>query len=126
MSFHVSTSGTRQDEIIYLEDSSSGTKVEIYAFGALLNGFFVSIDDETRNVIFGFEGAADARENITPLFQGAKLSPFVCRHKEGRYTFANEKHKIEKYYTTAKRCTGSCLMRSSASRVLVKTATAHL
>lgn len=99
MSFHVATSGTGADEIIILENKSTGTRAEIYAFGALLNSFSVQHNNVMQNVIYGYQNTADAQKNITPLFQSAKLSPFTCRMKEGRYTFANEKHKVEKYYS---------------------------
>ena len=99
MAFHVSASGAGADEIIYLEDDTEGIKAQIFAFGALLNAFSISVNGTEKNVIFGFKNSADAGENITPLFQSAKLSPFVCRMKEGQYTFANEKYKIEKYYS---------------------------
>ncbi len=98
MSFRVSTNGAGADEMITLENTSNGTKASIYAFGALLNSFSVNHNDANTNVIYGFQNPADAQKNITPLFQSAKLSPFVCRMKEGHYTFANGKHKIEKYY----------------------------
>ncbi len=98
MSFHIFECGADDDKVIVLEETESGTKAEIYAFGALLNVFSVKQNDAEKNVIFGFENTADARKNITPLFQSAKLSPFACRMKEGHYTFANHKYKIEKYY----------------------------
>ncbi len=98
MPFYVSTSGSHADEKIVLEDASNGTKVEIYAFGALLNEFTVTHNQTAINVIYGFQSPANASEHITPLFQGAKLSPFVCRLKEGHYTFENEKYRVEKYY----------------------------
>ena len=98
MSFHVSEQGEAEHKIILLEDKSSGTKAELYAFGALLNGFILSHKETERNIIEGYQNTDDAIRNITPSFQGAKLSPFVCRLKEGQYTFGNTKHKIEKYY----------------------------
>ncbi len=99
MSFRVSESGLTDDKVITLEDISTETRVEIYAFGALLNAFYVKQNEKERNIIYGFLDTNDAKEHITPLFQSAKLSPFVCRLKEGRYTFANHKYKIEKYYS---------------------------
>lgn len=98
MSFHVFERGAAEDKVIVLEETETGTKAEIYAFGALLNVFSVKQNEVDKNVIYGFQNVADAKEHITPLFQSAKLSPFVCRMKEGSYTFANYKYKIEKYY----------------------------
>lgn len=99
MSFHVSTNGKNgTDEVIYLEENGSGTRAEIYAFGALLNGFSVEEKEAKINVVYGFQNTADAQQNITPLFQSAKLSPFVCRTKDGSYNFAGEQYKFNKYY----------------------------
>ncbi len=98
MSFYVSQNGINKDSVILLEDKEAGTKAEIYVFGALLNRFLVKQNGEDKNVIYGFQNTTDAQQHITPLFQGAKLSPFVCRLKEGSYTFGNQKYKIEKYY----------------------------
>ena len=98
MSFHVSESGAGRDKVVVLEDDATGTKAEVYAFGALLNAFSIKQNGKDKNVIYGFQNTEDAAKHITPLFQGAKLSPFVCRIKEGHYTFANNGYKIEKYY----------------------------
>lgn len=98
MPFHVSTSGTGAGEVVVLEDDTDGIKAEIFTFGALLNSFSINLNGTEKNVIHGFQNPADAKENITPLFQSAKLSPFACRMKEGHYTFANQKYKIEKFY----------------------------
>ena len=98
MSFHVSENGTDENKVILLEDVLTGTKAEIYTFGALLNAFSIQHSNSEKNIIDGFQNMAEARNHITPLFRSAKLSPFVCRLREGRYTFANNKYKIEKYY----------------------------
>ncbi len=98
MSFHVSEQGEAGHKTILLEDTITGTKAQVYAFGALLNTFSVKQNEKERNLIEGFQNVEDAFKNITPAFQSAKLSPFVCRLREGQYTFANVKHKIEKYY----------------------------
>ncbi len=99
MSFHVSANGKKgANEAIVLEEKETGTRAEIYAFGALLNNFSVEENGAKTNVVYGFKDTADAQQNITPLFQGAKLSPFVCRIKEGIYTFAGQQYKLNKYY----------------------------
>ena len=98
MPFRVLESGAATDKIVVLEDATTGTKAEIFAFGALLNQFSILHNGVTKNVIYGYENTGDAQQNITPLFQSAKLSPFVCRVKDGRYTFGTGDYKLEKYY----------------------------
>ncbi len=98
MAFDVTISGTGTDEIITLKDHSNGSFVEIYSFGALLNKFSVINNGTSKNIINGFISPADAIENITKGFKSAKLNPFVCRMKEGSYSFEKKSYKINKFY----------------------------
>ncbi len=98
MAFEVSVAGHAGEERIVLKELYTGTQAEIYAFGALLNAFCLEKNGRIVNAVYAFESVEDAKKNITPMFQGAKLSPFVCRMHDGKYTFENEKHHIEKYY----------------------------
>lgn len=98
MSFEVSVAGNEGEERIVLKEFFTGTQAEIYAFGALLNSFCLQQNDKVVNVVYAFKSVDDAKKNLTPMFQSAKLSPFVCRLHDGRYTFKNEKYHIEKYY----------------------------
>ncbi|SDZ75804.1 aldose 1-epimerase [Arachidicoccus rhizosphaerae] len=82
-----------------LKDTRSGTFVEILTFGALLNQFATRTQSgETINVIDGFTGVQDAKQNITNGFHSAKLSPFVCRLHKGQYSFEGKDYKIDKFY----------------------------
>lgn len=98
MSFEVSVAGNTGEERILLKELSTGTEAEIYAFGALLNSFCLQRDNKVVNAVYAYKSVDDAKRNLTPMFQGAKLSPFVCRMRDGKYTFRNEKHHVEKYY----------------------------
>src|SRR3954470_19950289 len=98
MSFEVSVAGNAGEERIMLKEFFTGTQAEIYAFGALLNSFCLQRDDKKVNAVYAYKSVDDAKKNLKPMFQGAKLSPFVCRMRDGKYTFKNEKHHIEKYY----------------------------
>ncbi len=86
------------EKTIWLADNVTKTSVEIYSFGALLNKFIVSKNGEDFNVIDGYENVEDAKKNITNGFKSAKISPFVCRLKTGRYDFEDEHYKINKFY----------------------------
>ena len=81
--------------VITLKSEEEKTSAEIYAFGALLNSFTIN---GSINIIDGFVSPQDAKDNITNGFKSAKLSPFVCRIKDGKYTFNNEEYKIDKIY----------------------------
>lgn len=99
MPFRVSEQGDAEHKVIVLEDVTTGTKAGIFAFGALLNVFSIKLKNTEHNIIDGFQNTEDAVKNITAAFQSTKLSPFVCRLREGQYTFANNAYKVEKYYT---------------------------
>ena len=98
--FKVSVTGTyRDDKIILLEDAAAKTTVEVFAFGALLNAFtVVNAKKAETNVVEGYVNPVDAKANITDGFKSAKLSPFVCRMKNGEYDFDGHAYKVEKFY----------------------------
>lgn len=98
MSFEVLTAGNVGEEKIVLKDHLTGTQAEVFAFGALLNSFCLQRNGKTVNVMYAYKSVEDAKKNLTPLFQGAKLSPFACRMRDGKYTFENEKYHVQKYY----------------------------
>jgi len=84
--------------VICLEDEETGCTAEIYSFGALLNSFTIKNGNSTHNVIDGFTNTQDAKDNITNGFKSARLSPFVCRVKSGRYQFNGSPHAINKFF----------------------------
>lgn len=98
MRFSVSINNQQAHPIINLTDKVTGCQAEIYAFGGLLNAFKIPIKDKIHNCIEGFNSVADARKNISNSFRSAKLSPFVCRMRNGSYTFSNKKYIIHKHY----------------------------
>ena len=98
MAFSVKVEEKDSVQIITLKDESNETEAEIYSFGALLNGFTVTVKNKRINIIDGFSSPADVKENITKGFKSAKLSPFVCRMNKGEYQFNNQTHKIQKFY----------------------------
>jgi aldose 1-epimerase len=95
MSFSIHIDHSQAAPIITLKDASSKTEAQIYAFGALLNAF--SIADRT-NVVAGFNSVEDAMNNITNGFKSAKLSPFVCRMREGKYVWDEDHFQVKKFF----------------------------
>jgi len=98
MPFEINILTNQQHPVIVLKDTTANCEVEIYAFGGLLNSFSVIIGSNKINVVDGFLSVKDAVLNIVPAFKSAKLSPFVCRMKEGKYSFNSQVFKIEKFY----------------------------
>ncbi|MEO6819158.1 MAG: aldose 1-epimerase [Ginsengibacter sp.] len=87
-------------EKIILKEESSGTRVEIIpSCSAMLHAFIVNKNGEEMNVIDSYSSLSDFQNNVTVAgFKGCKLSPFVCRIKDGTYSFGEKEYKIEKYY----------------------------
>jgi len=98
MSFQASVDYHSTSPVIHLTDQSNGTSVEIYTVGALLNAFTLMVDGQPFNTVAGFESVSDAEKNLTAGFKSAKLSPFVCRMKEGKYVWDESHFKIDKFY----------------------------
>jgi len=98
MRFKIKIDASSKFPVINLQDSVSGSEVEIYSFGALVNKFSIPVDGKPVNIIDGFNSVEDAVENITNGFKSAKLSPFTCRMNAGEYNFNDTTYKIEKFY----------------------------
>ena len=98
MRFSVSINNQQAHPVISLKDRVTGCQAEIYAFGGLLNAFKLPLKDKIHNCVEGFSSVADARKNISNSFRSAKLSPFVCRMRNGSYSFNNKKYRVHKHY----------------------------
>ncbi len=94
MSFSIHIDHLEAAPIITLKDASTKTEAQIYAFGALLNAFRLV---DGPNVVVGFESVEDAMTNITNGFKSAKLSPFVCRMREGKYVWNEDHFQVKKF-----------------------------
>ncbi len=86
------------DKII-LKDNDSGTSAEILpACSAMLHAFKVNKKGSEINVIDSYSSYDDFEKNVAPAgFKGCKLSPFACRIKDAKYTFAGETYQLEKH-----------------------------
>lgn len=97
MAFEVTISAYGQHSVIILKDLTTNTFAEIYNLGALLNNFTSQHYGNAINIIDGFSSPAEASEKLTPFFKSAKLSPFVCRVKNSKYTFGKNSFFLSKY-----------------------------
>ncbi len=98
MQFTVVTSHESGFEVVELQDQDSGTRVQLYSFGALLNAFMIHTKTGIFNGIDGFSSINDAIANATAGFKSSKLSPFVCRLQHGKYTFGATAYTIDGFY----------------------------
>ncbi len=97
MAFEINVTKNGNDTVITLKDLTEKSSAEIYSFGALLNNFSAQHHNETINVIEGFSSIEDVKQNLTPFFKSAKLSPYVCRVKDGKYKFGLDTYQLNKY-----------------------------
>jgi len=98
MQFAVVTSHESGYEVVELQDLGSGTRVQLYSFGALLNAFIIPTKTGIFNGIDGFSSINDAVANATAGFKSSKLSPFVCRLQHGKYTFDQKEYTTGGFY----------------------------
>lgn len=117
------------NDIIILKDKNNNTQVEIYTFGALLNKFEIEHNDKKHNVIDAYTSVDDARKNITQLHKSAKLTPFVCRLNQGKFSYKGVPFEIKKFNIGASAIHGLVFdaeFKKSATHADDKKATATL
>ncbi len=98
MAFTIQRDDSQEYPVFYLEDLRTSTRVEIYAWGALLNAFNIPVSGTVHNLVAGFRSVADARQQIHAGFSSAKLSPYVCRLRQGQYHFRNQLWQVNGFY----------------------------
>ncbi len=98
MSFSIDIQGQERHQIVFLKDDQTGTVATLFAFGALLNSFKVHTPNGPINIVDGFADPDDAIEHITAAFKSAKMSPFVCRLKNGRYQWNDEQLTVNSFF----------------------------
>ncbi|RYY67051.1 MAG: aldose 1-epimerase [Chitinophagaceae bacterium] len=98
--FSVDTKEVDGFDIIVLANKVAGTSIEIIpACGAILHGFWINCDGVAVNIIEPYTTKADFDNQVESRgFRGCKLSPFVCRLKDGKYEFGEKDYKVEKFY----------------------------
>lgn len=98
--FSITSTSSQGFDIVTLHDESSQTTVEIIpGCGALLHGFTVQHKGAAVNVISSYASKQEFEEFFEAKgFKSAKLSPFVCRLKNGSYQYGQQEYRIQKFY----------------------------
>ncbi len=94
---------TREEKglnIVCLKNQTSGASVEIIPeCGAILHAFKIMHEEKELNIIDQYKSKKEFDEKVeADGFKSCKLSPFVCRLKEGKYVFAEKEYQVEKFY----------------------------
>ncbi|PZP48360.1 MAG: aldose 1-epimerase [Pseudopedobacter saltans] len=98
MSFKINSIGEKDNLKLRLENESNGTYVEVFALGAVLNEYAIKSGNSVFNCIDAYKDPNELKTIITERFQGAKLSPFVCRLTEGTFSFNGKQYHTGKHF----------------------------
>lgn len=100
MSFRVSRSTQNELSLVRLQDNATNTIITILPeYGALLHGFEIPLNGESLNIIDNYSGREDVEQNLTNSYKSSKLSPFVCRLRNGKYILEEEEFEISTKFT---------------------------
>ena len=85
-------------EKVELQDDRSGSCVEIIpGAGAIINSWKLGMGAQSLDIIDGYSGRRDFEANVHNGFKSAKLSPFVCRLKNGEYEWEGVSRSTGKF-----------------------------
>jgi aldose 1-epimerase len=100
MSFTITQSDAGGLHFLQLTDRASGTYVKILTeHGALLQEFSIPLNSGRLKVISGYQDLADLLKHHSLFYRSAKLSPFPCRIKNGRYLFEGKTYEFKNKFT---------------------------
>lgn len=88
MPFNVRTESKNGMEAVVLADPAGTTAISILpGYGAMLHGFVIPTASGPVNIIDHYEDKASIEVGLKKSFKGCKLSPFVCRIRDGKYKY---------------------------------------
>lgn len=99
MSFSIQTTTENELSIIRLTNNSSQTVVELLpAYGAMLHSFVIITNNGPINIIDNYADKNTVEAELTTSFKSAKLSPFVCRINNGRYSWKDKQYEFSEKF----------------------------
>lgn len=99
MSFRVSRFSNDGLSFVRLQDNATNTIITILPeYGALLHGFEIPVDSERLNIIDHYSNREDVEKSLAVSYKSSKLSPFVCRMRDGKYNLDGEDFEITTKY----------------------------
>jgi aldose 1-epimerase len=100
MSFSVTRIARNGLSLVRLQDNATNTIITILPeYGALLHGFEIPVNGEYLNVIDNYSGREHIEQDLAVSYKSSKLSPFVCRLRNGKYMIDDEQFEISKKFT---------------------------
>lgn len=99
MSFSVSRINQNGLPLVKLQDNATKTIITILPeFGALLHGFEFLVNGEYLNIIDNYSSREQVEQDLALSYKSSKLSPYVCRLRNGRYKIDEEEFEISKKF----------------------------
>lgn len=99
MSFHITRERDEDLDLLQITDFTTGIQVRILPeIGALLHEFSIPMGNRRIQIINSYKNLSDQKENAA-FYKSAKLSPFVCRISEGRYTFEDKHYEFKNKFS---------------------------
>lgn len=100
MSFSVTRINQNGFSLVRLQDNATNTIITILPeYGALLHSFEILAEGEHLNIIDNYPGRENIEQDLAISFKSSKLSPFVCRLRNGKYSIDDEEFEIRNKFT---------------------------
>lgn len=100
MSFSVTRITQNGLSLVRLQDKATNTIISILPeFGAILHGFEIPVEGEHLNIIDNYSSRENIEQDLAISYKSSKLSPFVCRLRDGKYRIDDEEFEITKKFT---------------------------
>ena len=100
MSFSVTRITRNGLSLVKLQDNATNTIITILPeYGALLHSFEILVQGEHLNIIDNYSSREDIEQDLTTSYKSSKLSPFVCRLRDGKYTIDDEEFEFNNKFT---------------------------
>jgi aldose 1-epimerase len=99
MSFSVSRISQNGFSLVKLQDNATNTIITILPeYGALLHSFEIVVNGENLNIIDNYSSREHVEKDLSVSYKSSKLSPFVCRLRDGKYKIDDEAFEINKKF----------------------------
>jgi aldose 1-epimerase len=99
MRFSISRHEENGFDLLSLHDHVSDCKVSIIPhYGAMLHALEVPVAGKPFNLIDSYPDNQTLLNNLHKSYKSSKLSPFVCRMRDGMYSFDGKEYEIERKF----------------------------
>jgi len=99
MSFNVKRFSQNGLSFVGLQDTATNTFIAILPqFGALLHAFEFPVEGAPLNIIDNYSDKDDLDQSLAISYKSSKLSPFVCRLRDGKYNLDGRDYEISQKF----------------------------